>query len=152
MTTQELIQKLEECRSNMENSKDEMAQDTFDTLNQLIYDLENDAQYDMAQVTTNQQGVSLSATQTIQSNATVLKLDAYHISKLGAAEPNIPSIVMPYAHSATQAVDILGRYIEQYGVSGKKGFGVLFADAKNAWYLETLSGHQWVASSSRKNN
>ncbi|HCA89748.1 MAG TPA: hypothetical protein DEO98_05185 [Legionellales bacterium] len=109
------------------------------------YDLENDAQYDMAQVTTNQQGVSLSATQTIQSNATVLKLDAYHISKLGAAEPNIPSIVMPYAHSATQAVDILGRYIEQYGVSGKKGFGVLFADAKNAWYLETLSGHQWVA-------
>ena len=42
MTTQELIQKLEECRSNMENSKDEMAQDTFDTLNQLIYDLEND--------------------------------------------------------------------------------------------------------------
>ena len=42
MTTQELIQKLEECRSNVENSKDEMAKDTFDTLNQLIYDLEND--------------------------------------------------------------------------------------------------------------
>ena len=42
MTTQELIQKLEECRSNLENSKDEMAQDTFNTLNQLIYDLEND--------------------------------------------------------------------------------------------------------------
>ena len=42
MTTQELIIKLEECRSNMENSKDEIAQDTFWTLNEIISDIEND--------------------------------------------------------------------------------------------------------------
>ena len=42
MTTQELIQKLEECRSNMEDSSDDLAQDTFWTLNEIISDIEND--------------------------------------------------------------------------------------------------------------
>ncbi|MDP1614871.1 MAG: C69 family dipeptidase, partial [Methylococcales bacterium] len=31
------------------------------------------------------------------------------------------------------------------GVNDGWGFGVLIADAQEAWYLETLSGHQWVA-------
>ena len=42
MTTQELIQKLEECRSNIENSSDDLAKDTFWTLNEIISDIEND--------------------------------------------------------------------------------------------------------------
>ena len=42
MTVQELVTKLEECRSNMEGSKDDMAQDTFWTLNEIISDLETD--------------------------------------------------------------------------------------------------------------
>ena len=42
MTIQELIIKLEECRSNMEGIKDDIAKDTHDTLNQLIYDIETD--------------------------------------------------------------------------------------------------------------
>ena len=36
MTMRDLIIKLEECRSNMEGSSDELAQDTFDTLNMII--------------------------------------------------------------------------------------------------------------------
>ena len=42
MTTQDLIIKLEECRNNMENSSDELSQSTFDTLNMIISDIEND--------------------------------------------------------------------------------------------------------------
>ena len=42
MTVQELIIKLEECRSNMDGLEDDVARDTHDTLNELIYDLEND--------------------------------------------------------------------------------------------------------------
>jgi len=42
MTTQELIIKLEECRSNMEGSSDDLAQDTFWTLNEIISDIESD--------------------------------------------------------------------------------------------------------------
>ena len=42
MTANDLLEKLHECRDNMEGSTDDLAQSTFDTLNQLIYDLEND--------------------------------------------------------------------------------------------------------------
>ena len=42
MTITELVIKLEECRSNMEDSTDDLAQMTFDTLNELISDLENE--------------------------------------------------------------------------------------------------------------
>ena len=42
MTTQDLIIKLEECRSNMEDSTDDLAQSTFDTLNSIIAEIEND--------------------------------------------------------------------------------------------------------------
>ena len=42
MTTQDLIIKLEECRSNMEDSTDDLAQSTFDTLNMIISDIENE--------------------------------------------------------------------------------------------------------------
>lgn len=109
------------------------------------HDLEADPAFDMAQVITNRYGVSVSATETIQSSPQSLRLDAPTWNKLGVSEPSIPSIVMPDAKSAREAVRILGRAIEQYGVYGNKGFGVLIADSEGAWYLETLSGHQWVA-------
>ena len=41
MTTQELIIKLEECRSVCEGSSDDRVNDTFWTLNEIISDLEN---------------------------------------------------------------------------------------------------------------
>ena len=41
MTTQELIQKLEECRSNLEGSTDDRVNDAFWTLNEIISDLGN---------------------------------------------------------------------------------------------------------------
>lgn len=109
------------------------------------WDLEFDEKNDMAQVATNQYGVALSATETIQSSAQSLLLDPPSTSKHGVAEPNIPNIIMPSAKSARHAVEILGKAIEERGVEGTKGLGVLFADKEEAWYLETLSGHQWVA-------
>lgn len=124
-------------------------QDAATTLKTYIglpyWDLESNDKYDMAQVATNQYGVALSATETIQSNAQALSLDAPSTNMNGVAEPNIPSIVMPFAQSASDAVDILGKAIEEKGVESKSGFGVLIADKQEAWYLETLSGHQWVA-------
>lgn len=109
------------------------------------WDLEARQDYDMAQVATNHASVALSATETIQSNATALQLDPPSYAISGVTEPNIPNIVMPQAVSANQAVDILGQAIETLGVKNKAGFDVLIADQNEAWYLETLSGHQWVA-------
>ena len=108
-------------------------------------DLQADPTYDMAQVVTNRYGVSISATETIQSSPKALLLDAPVTSKSGVSEPNIPGIVMPGAKNAKEAIAILGAAIERRGVYSSKGFGVLIADKHSAWYLETLSGHQWVA-------
>ncbi|WP_045096028.1 C69 family dipeptidase [Legionella fallonii] len=109
------------------------------------WDLEADEKNDMAQVATNANGLSISATETIQSNSEVLELDPPVYSKNGIEERNIPGIIMPIATTARGAVDILGKAIEERGLASNVGFGVLFADKDEAWYLETLSGHQWVA-------
>tara|TARA_R110002050_G_scaffold201188_2_gene336395 strand:- start:525 stop:698 length:174 start_codon:yes stop_codon:yes gene_type:complete len=42
MTMTDLLQKLEETRSLLDGSKDEMANDAFDTINSLISEIEND--------------------------------------------------------------------------------------------------------------
>ncbi|MBA2711507.1 MAG: C69 family dipeptidase [Tatlockia sp.] len=109
------------------------------------WDLQFDEENDMSQVSTNSNGVSISATETIQSNPEVLRLDPRVPAQEGVTERNIPNLVMPDAVTARNAIDILGKAIEEKGVGGSKGFGVLFADKREAWYLETLSGHQWVA-------
>lgn len=40
-------------------------------------------------------------------------------------------------------MQLLGRYIEEHG-SGES-YGVVFSDAKEAWYLESAGGHLWLA-------
>lgn len=109
------------------------------------WDLAFDPSYDMPQVSTNRFGVSISATETIQSSRMVLSLDPPSQSGQGVSEPNIPAIVMPSATTAKEGIKILGQAIETRGVNDGWGFGVQIADANEAWYLETLSGHQWVA-------
>ena len=42
MTIHDLLQKLEEARSFLDGSKDEMAKDASDTINVLISDIESD--------------------------------------------------------------------------------------------------------------
>ncbi len=42
MTMRDLIIKLEECRSNMESVEGDLAQDTHNTLNDIISEIEND--------------------------------------------------------------------------------------------------------------
>ena len=42
MTVQELVDKLEECRHNLEGHEDSIVNDAFWAINELISDLEND--------------------------------------------------------------------------------------------------------------
>ncbi|BEV73270.1 MULTISPECIES: C69 family dipeptidase [unclassified Paludibacterium] len=90
----------------------------------------------------NSAGVSMSATETIYSNEATLKVDPY-LDKTGLTESEVTSILLPQIKSARQGVELLGKIIETQG-SGE-GFGIAFADQKEAWYLENAGGHQWVA-------
>lgn len=90
----------------------------------------------------NDAGVAVSATETIFSNKQTLAVDPY-IESTGVVEEAIPSILLPQIKSARDGVELLGKIIESYG-SGE-GFGVVFADKHEAWYLENAGGHQWLA-------
>ncbi len=90
----------------------------------------------------NEYGVALSATETIFNSEQVLKIDPYLV-KTGVTEDSITTVVLPFATSAKEGVRILGGLVEKMGAG--EGFGVAFIDRHEAWYLETASGHQWLA-------
>jgi dipeptidase len=90
----------------------------------------------------NDAGVGISATETIFSHPQMLNVDPY-IKTTGIGEEAIPSVLLPQIKSARHGVEILGKIIEQSGSS--EGFGVVFVDKKEVWYLENAGGHQWVA-------
>lgn len=90
----------------------------------------------------NDAGVGISATETIFANDASLKIDPY-LEDTGIIEDAIPDVVLPYVSSAKEGVMRLGKIIEEKGAG--EGFGVAFIDKDGIWYLETGSGHQWMA-------
>ncbi|EAA5550597.1 C69 family dipeptidase [Salmonella enterica subsp. enterica] len=96
----------------------------------------------MGEVGFNSAGVGISATETIYNGKSVLAIDPYK-EKTGITEDAIQTVILPVVRSAREGVKMLGKIIEQKGAG--EGFGVAFVDQKEVWYLETGSGHQWLA-------
>lgn len=107
----------------------------------------------------NAANVSMSATETITSNARVLGADplvVYHAAHGapgdadyvpaipgGIGEEDFVTLVLPYIRSAREGVQRLGALLEEYGTYEMNG--VAFGDAREVWYLETIGGHHWIA-------
>lgn len=89
----------------------------------------------------NGYGVAMSATESAYANPRVLAYDP--LNPKGIGEEAMVTVVLPYIHSAREGVQRLGRIVSQYGTSESNG--ILFADQNEAWYMETGSGHHWVA-------
>lgn len=89
----------------------------------------------------NEYGVAMSATESAYANERVLSFDP--LVKDGISEEAMLTVVLPYIHTAREGVTRLGSIIEEYGTSESNG--ILFSDQDEVWYLETGSGHQWVA-------
>ncbi|MDN4752957.1 C69 family dipeptidase [Porphyromonadaceae bacterium W3.11] len=89
----------------------------------------------------NTAGVGMSATESIFSSEKALEADP--LVEDGVAENSVFNIVLPYVKSAKEGVKRLGSLIEKYGVA--EGFGIGFVDNDEIWYLETASGHRWLA-------
>ena len=90
----------------------------------------------------NSAGVGVSGTESIFARDDALKLDPY-VEKTGITEDDIMEVILPRARSAREGAQILGHVVETKGAG--EGFGVAFVDAKELWYLETGTGHQWIA-------
>ena len=102
----------------------------------------------------NSANVSMTATETITSNARVLGADPlvrYQKAKSkkdkdvigGIGEEDLVVLVLPYIRSAKEGVVRLGQLLEKYGTYESNG--IAFSDENEIWWLETIGGHHWIA-------
>ncbi len=107
----------------------------------------------------NEENISMSATETITSNARVLSADPlvkfipakgkkgntdYIPEQVGGlGEEDFITLVLPYIHSAREGVIRLGKLLETYGTYEMNG--IAFQDENEIWWLETIGGHHWMA-------
>ena len=89
----------------------------------------------------NEKNVGMSATESVYANEKVLAFDPY--VKNGLAEDSLATLVLPYIDSARDGVKYLGDLVAKYGSA--EGNGLQFNDKDEVWYMEVVTGHQWVA-------
>ncbi len=107
----------------------------------------------------NELNVSMSATETITSNARVQGADPlvryvpavgkegdadYVPEKVGGiGEEDMVTLILPYIRSAREGVLRMGEILEKYGTYEMNG--IAFQDVNEIWWLETIGGHHWIA-------
>ncbi|GAX03772.1 dipeptidase [Secundilactobacillus pentosiphilus] len=89
----------------------------------------------------NAHNVAMSATESVYGNPNALAFDPLVAD--GMAEDTMQTMVLPVITSARNGVKVLGDLVKKYG--SPEGNGVLFADKDEAWYMEIVTGHHWVA-------
>ncbi len=89
----------------------------------------------------NAANVSMTATETITTNPTVQGADPIAVDGIG--EEDMPTLVLPYIHTAREGVERLGKILEEYGTYEFNAIG--FQDVNEIWWLETIGGHHWIA-------
>ncbi len=89
----------------------------------------------------NSENIAMSSTETITTNARILGIDP--LVETGIGEEDMPTIVLPYIHSAREGVQRLGALLEKYGTYESNG--IAFSDSEEVWWLESIGGHHWAA-------
>lgn len=90
----------------------------------------------------NAANVSMTATETITSNARICSLDPCN-DESGIGEEDFLTLVLPYVQTAKEAVKRTGELLKKYGTY--EANGLAFGDQNEVWYLETIGGHHWAA-------
>ena len=91
---------------------------------------------------TNSRGVSVTATETLYGNEAVAAIDPFN-TESGIEEAEIPTILLSEASSAREAMLLLTSIYAETGAN--TGGGVIVADSDEMWYIENLSGKQYLA-------
>ncbi len=102
----------------------------------------------------NEANVGMTATETISSNPRVLAADPLVEYKKGGSrgeketpggigEEDIVILVLPYVRTAREGVLRLASLLEKYGTYESNGIAI--NDKDEAWWLETIGGHHWIA-------
>ena len=89
----------------------------------------------------NEAGLGLTGTESIFASEAALAVDPY-VKETGITEDDIADVLLSRCRTAREGAMTLGAIIEEKGAG--EGF-VAFVDQSEVWYLETGSGHQWLA-------
>lgn len=89
----------------------------------------------------NEHGVSMSATVSASANDAIQKVDPY--VKDGLAESSMTSVILPSIKTAREGIELIAKIVTEKGSA--EGNIVTLADKDGIWYMEILSGHQYVA-------
>ena len=89
----------------------------------------------------NEAGVSMTATVSATPNDKVLKQDP--LVENGLAEAAMVDLALPRSKTAREVIENVAKVIEEKGSA--EGNIIVAADKNELWYMEILSGHQYVA-------
>ena len=108
-----------------------------------VYDSDrgNGSNGDFAAHGFNEAGVSMTATVSATPNDKVLKADP--LVEDGLAEAAMVDLALPRSKTAREVIENVAKVIEEKGSA--EGNIIVAADKNELWYMEILSGHQYVA-------
>ena len=90
---------------------------------------------------TNEKGVTITATETLGASEAAEEADPYE--DLGIEEAEIVTVVLSEAATAREGVDLLLGIYDAAGANA--GSGIIIADNSETWYLENVTGHEYIA-------
>ena len=91
---------------------------------------------------TNDHGVTVSATNSLNANKSIKKADPFIDG--GIEESEMATVLLSEASSAREGVELLTSIYDSVG-AGYEGAGVMICDQNEQWYVENLSGHEYIA-------
>ncbi len=89
----------------------------------------------------NEFGVGMTATVTAYANEEAYKADP--LTEKGLTESSVTGIVLPRVKTAREGIELIAKICDEHGSS--EGNIIFISDNKETWYMEILTGHQYVA-------
>ena len=90
---------------------------------------------------TNEKGVSMTATETLYPNRALTAVDP--CTDEGIEEAELTTVLLSEAATAKEAVDLFLSILDASGCNSPSG--IIIADPTEAWYIENMTGHQYIA-------
>ena len=92
---------------------------------------------------TNEMGLTVSATETLSGGSKAVKAVDPFNKQTGIEEAEIPTVLLSECATAQEAVALLLHIYDTVGAQG--GSGIFIADHNETWYIENVTGTQYIA-------
>ena len=92
---------------------------------------------------TNEMGLTVTATETLSGGCKAVKAVDPFNKQTGIEEAEIPTVLLSECATAKEAVALLLSIYDTVGAQG--GSGIFIADHSETWYIENVTGTQYIA-------